>query len=412
MAKITRISFILFFGLAGAISADEPEVDISTATRIQSDINTSTETAVFPKLLWEKKLSKPITSSAISKDGTKIAIADETGYLTLYNTKGEKLWDYRYKGKLPKRTYEFKSDKSDTALLNIQFSSSGKFIVCDLGVLNTWENLEGFEDFERYEPYKKLCFDSEGKLLWQTSRKGEHAIGGDSYVLIKPPFSPYYICGEGDCDPDVTTPSVTYYLLDMKGQVKFTGKADGDIRTTRGFSEDGKYVFVQNKIIECANGHIVWEELRGQFWEIYNTLVIYSGDVHDIVTRKELLRIKGYSNQVSLSNTHVASLGGDRGIETITVYEIKNSSLTWTYQYNIDNIPSQEKLFYLTKNGKHLLLGREKGMLFYDISGQKVGELKVTAKVAWPQYFRYSISENGEYVLIGHEKSIKLFKPF
>ncbi|HAT71491.1 MAG TPA: hypothetical protein DCS63_01585 [Elusimicrobia bacterium] len=398
---------ILISGFVCLSEADDGALGVSTETRTQYEITDSTEPSVFPKLLWEKKLSKPITSSAISKDGTKIAIADETGYLTVYNTKGGKLWTYRYIGKLPGRTYEFKSEKSDTALLNIQFSSSGKHIVCDLGVMNTWDSLEGFDNFERYEPYKKLCFDSEGKLLWQNSKKGDHVIGGDTYVLIKPRISDDS-CGEGDCDPYAAAP-VTYYLLNMKGQTVFTGKTGGQNAATYGFSGDGEYVFVHNKLVKSADGSIVWVS-RGQFEEIYGNLIIQAGKVCDIVTRKEFSRINAY--KVSLTSNYVAGMVWDLGIITVTVYEIKNGHIVWTRQYKNKEILGKDILFYLTKDEKHFLLGSETGMLFYDISGQKIGELKITPKVVWPQYFGYSISKNGEYVLLGHEKTIKLYMPF
>ena len=405
------IGFVLILGFIVSCLADEPKVVISTATKIQADISVSTKTATFPKLLWEKTLSKAIKSSAISKDGTKIAIADETGYLTLYNRNGEKLWDYRYKGKLPKRTYEFKSDKSDTAFFDIEFSSSGKYIVCDIKVLNTWKGAKYAPNlnYDRYEPYKKLCFSSGGELLWQTSKQkqGEdgniHIIGGDKYVLIYPRGS----------DLGESIPS-DYYVLNFKGEMVHKGMADGYHRQS-GFSEDTNYMVLDDTIIDCETWSVVWDledigYVKGFFG---NYILVQHGirRVFDIYTRKEvfiLSRNDGY--QGSSSSNHI--LRWKR--INLRVYGIAPSRILWTKQYEKGEILGPIILGYIAEDEKHLIIGSKKNILFYDIEGKELWKLStdIGPYIEDPRKLNNSITRNAEFLLFGHNNIVRLYKSF
>ena len=408
LKKVFTVLAIVFGCLVPYVySMDGSTSAISTGPGLQSDVTISTQASAFPKLLWEKEFSKPITSSAMSKDGTRIAVADETGYLTIFDAEGKKLWDYHYEGKLPKRTYEFKTDKADTAIHNIEFSASGKFIVCDLGVLNTWGQLEGFDNFKRYEPHIKLCFDSSGKLLWKTGKKGDHIVGGDNYVLIKPRLSPDS-CGEGDCSLMVPAP-VTYHLLDMGGKSLFSGETDGQTYANMGFSDDGEYVFVRNKLIKTSTGATVWKS-SGQFVGINGNLVIQSGKICDLFTRRELLRAS--AEKVSLTASHVAELRVNAGMATISVHEIHSGKLLWNRQYKKNAVINSTALFYLTKDDQYLLLGGAKGFLIYDMAGNKIAELEVGSKVVWPEYFAYFVSQSGENLLAARVRAVRLYKLF
>jgi len=400
--------FVLLLSLAGTCAAGEPTAAVSSAAQIQSDANASTESAISPKLLWEKKLSKPITSSAISKDGTEIAIADETGYLTLYNIKGEKLWDYHYEGKLPKRTYEFKSDKADTAILNMKFSASGKFIVCDLGVLNTIKERHGIQNLSRYEPHKKLCFNSEGKLLWETLKRGRHEIGGDEYVLIQ----------SGLRDEDDEEP-VSYYLLDMAGQLLRSGKTCGDCDS--GFSEDGRYMFAGTKLFESKTRQLLWEfheNKRGVFTKLYNKFVIVGSGrsvrVYDVPTRKKLFDIERGIYE-TLSANYVAAIEWPN----LRVREIQTGRVVWKDNINDHKFPGNWPLGYLAKDEKHLLVGSQTVMALYDMTGKVLWKQTpealllpcgVRARTNFDRY--YSATENTERFLLGCGESARLYKSY
>lgn len=411
-----RLIFTLVVGVTSSLiipAASQAGPVISTQTAAQavvSDTSVSTETTGYPKLLWEKKLTKKLTSFEISKDGTKIAIADETGYLTLYNAKGEKLWDYHYAGELPKQTLEFKPEKTDTVLMAVAFSRSGKYIVCDLGVVNTYERGEGADHFHKYEPYKKLCFDSEGKLLWQTFKRGEHIIGGDEYVLIRP------LADEEEVAP------ITHYLLDIKkGQVLFTGKTSGRCMNCRGFSEDNKYVFVDDKLMESKSGRTVWK-FAERFWgfsKISKNFAIVSrvgtkkDRIYDIATRKQLF-LDMYQ-AVSLTSNYVAGRKWDKEGLILIVYEIKTGRKVWTRRYK------DGSMFYLTKGEKYLFMGGEHIMLLYDMQGKEMWKLPViiNSKVKmcfsyrWRDKFKhYSVTENGKLILFGHNRTVKLYRAF
>ncbi|MDO8804871.1 MAG: hypothetical protein Q7R35_10595 [Elusimicrobiota bacterium] len=408
MYKKVCIYSALVLGFICPCAAGEPGTAVSTAAQIQSTISASTAASVFPKLLWEKKLSKSITSSAISKDGSKIAIADETGYLTLYNTKGEKLWGYHYEGKLPKRTYEFKSDKADTAILNITFSSGGKFIICDLGVLNAWRKYPqgGEENIALHVRNKKMCFNSEGKLLWQTSKEGTHLIGGDRYVLV-------VVWPEGDEE------SSEYSVFNIEGKLLYKGSTAGQ-DSSYGFSEDGKYFFIEKKLIETRSGRIIWELSKGVFVGIGKEHVLrtewreelgrYTCRMYDITTQKKLLDMNEFGEL--LSDNYAFGRESTMGATTITAYKLKTNGVAWTDRYDVGDFSSRYVLSYLTKDEKYLFVGGEKGLRLYDIGGKEMWRLPVRNKVEWYQYFRYPVAENGEYVLFGHNRSVRLYKSF
>ncbi|MBI4655894.1 MAG: hypothetical protein HY746_04000 [Elusimicrobia bacterium] len=399
------INFLLVLAFIYPCAADDGLLSSSTGTPVAgSDISASTESAVFPKLLWEKKLSKPITSSAISKDGTKIAIADETGYLTLYDTKGKKLWAYRYYGELPKRTLEFQSDKSDTIFFDVKFSGGGKYIIADLRVLNTWTDFRGFGKTEEYEPYIKIFLDKDGKLLWQTLKEGRHFIGGDEYVLIQS-----WSGDESDTNP------LDYYLLDTRGQLLFTGKTNGDSLRCYGFSEDGRYLFLDNKIIECKSGRSVWEIKSGLFEGINkNHAVVVNkggGEVYNFTTRTKLLNIRNTSF-FSITNKHIAGIQSEQGKVFLTVHEIETGRLVWRRQSYPEPTPGgDERLLYLTKDSMRLFLGGVKSLILYNSHGGEIWRLPVIIKPNG-NFDYYSLTENGEFVLFGYDRAVRLYKSF
>ena len=406
MMKEIFSTIILILGFSHLYAADVNSPIVSTVTWNQFDISASTESAGFPMLLWEKKLTKAITSSAISKDGTKIAIADETGYLTVYNANGGKLWEYHYKGELPKRTYEFKYDKADTAILDIKFSAGGRFIVCDLGVL-TPRKYE--EHIGGYKPYKKLCFDMEGKLLWQTSRLGNHSIGGDKYILIR------------DLQSEDNETPIDYYVLDATGQLVYTGKTIGHENNCQGFSEDLRYMFVDNKLIESQNWQPIWEfkeKDRGDIWGIRGNHILvtsgWKGDrVYEITSRKKILDI-GESLVESLTGNYVAKIVWGHGEKkyVLRVFEVKTGNIVLKRQYDSRDIEWCSKLLLHTANDeKHLILGSEKGILFYELKSGKSWKLPVEIRNC--SFFNYySVSDNGDAILIGYDRSARLYKSF
>lgn len=398
--------FIFISGFVSLYAADENTLIASTETRSQSEITASTESVGFPKLLWEKKLAKAITSSAISNDGTKIAIADETGYLTLYNVKGEKLWDYHYEGNLPKRAYDFKSDKADTAILNVKFSASGTFIVCDLGVLNTWKELQGFANIARYEPHKKLCFDADGKLLWQTPKQGEHIIGGDEYILIV-----QFVPDERDYE------STLYSLLDVSGKSLSVGKTSGQCVACNGFSDNARYMFVDNKLIESKGGHVVWELAREglvEFREVGQKYAVIvhkggmniKGEVYDISTRRKLLDVVG-GPFLSITDNYVANMGWTN----LRIYKIATKRVAWERGYKQEELLGNKLLLYLAKDEKHLMVGGETGLMLYSLAGKELWKLPLKIK-RYANLDCYAVAENAELFLFSEGAIVRMYKSF
>ncbi len=400
--------FLLFVLISGFLrsSAGESALLVSTKAEGQYEVAESTELASFPKLSWEKKLSKPVTASAISKDGTKVAIADETGTLSVYNATGEKLWEYHYEGKLPEHTSEFRPVKADTAIFDIKFSGSGKFIVCDLMII-TPRKYE--EHIGGYKPYKKLCFDMEGKLLWDTSKRGNHTIGGDKYILIR------------DIQSLDEERPIDYYVLGMDGKVIYTGKTIGHENNCQGFSEDLRYMFVDNKVIECKNWQPIWEFKEKDGGNILgirgNHILVTSGwkgdRVYEITSWKKLLDI-GESLFESLTDNYIANIvwGKSEKRDVLRVIEIKTGNIVLKRQYKNGDIQWHNKLLLHTASDeKHLVLGSEKGVLFYELKSGKSWELPL--KIREYSFFNfYSVSENGEAVLFGYDRSVKLYKSF
>jgi len=376
----------------------------------------STKTVVLPKLLWEKKLSRTLTSFVISKDGEKIAIADETGYLTLYNANGEKLWDYRYEGILPKRILEFKPDKSKsaTALTDVVFSSSGKYMVFELTVLNTYKGCEGPPaGCQVYEPYKKFCFDSEGKMLWQSSQKGAHLIGGGEHVLI----NPFKCLSE---DNDATS---TYHLLDITGKVLLTGNVTG-MCEEGGLSEDGKYLYMCDKLIDTKSGRTVWKlaekdrEFKGVFANYAVLSNTHGGNlnryIYDITTRKQLLDL-GRPQNISLIGDYVTWSKWKGGTTHLTVSEIKTGRVLHTFD-------KSDMGRIIGTTDKYILAASDESMQMYDIKGRKIwktpvkiqrGDEHVLGVGYHSQKFKYfSVSKDSEFVLFGNHRTVKLYKSF
>ncbi|MFA6435097.1 MAG: hypothetical protein WCW52_10410 [Elusimicrobiales bacterium] len=407
MCKKIFICSALICVLIGSSAAGEPgsAVSISTAMQVQTDPGAGTKAPVFPQLLWEKKSAKPLTSSAISKDGSRIAIADETGYLTLYNTKGEKLWAYRYGGKLPKRAYEFRSDKADTAILNVKFSAAGKYLIGDLRVLNTWNDFRGFGRTEEYEPYRTILLDHNGKLSWQTAKEGDHYLGGDEYVLIRS-----WPVDESDTRP------VNYYILDIMGHLQFAGKTGGDFLRGEsvGISDDSAYIYLNNQIIESKSGRIVWEIANGLFEGINNDHAIVrsnnSGEIYDLISKKKLLSITT-SPVFFMTKNHVASIHSEQGEGSMTVHDIETGELVSTCQCLPDDLAGHEKLLYLTKDAQYLYLGGEKNLVLCGKNGTIIWRLPVTVK-PFSSFNYYSLTESGGHVLFGYDTTVKLYKSF
>lgn len=399
--------FLLVQLVAAACAVAEPSNSVSAVAPSQAEVVWGTTAATFPKLLWEKNLEGSVTSSVISKDGSKIAVADETGKLTLYDTKGEKLWDYRYYGKLPKRTYEFKSNKADLAIQNIEFSHSGKFMICDLAVLSSWKERHGIKNATHYEPFKKICLSSEGKVLWQTTKRASHKVGGDDYVLFQS-----WPRDESDPGP------VSVYLFNAKGQELFVVKATAE--SDFGFSQDGQKMYIGTKLFETKTKSMLWElhdPTPGTFRGLSGNLAIVShwkgNGVYDITARKKRFAVGG-GPFVCLSENYAV----DMGWTSLRVYGVKSGQIVWEQAYNKGELGGNRISVALGKDEKQLLIGSETLILLYDLAGKllwkqpvKINTLPVEEKVL-VNFEYYSVTENAENFLIGVGKSVRLYRAF
>jgi len=396
-------------------------MSVSSGVSLQSEVAPIVQGPGFPKLIWEKKLSRSITSSAISNDGAIVAVADESGFLTLYSAKGKKLWAYHYVGQLPKRILEYAPDKSqtDTIILNIKFSQSGKHLIATLGVLNTYNSCEGSEGgCGIYESRKTLCFNADGKLLWSTSKSGESAIGGDSYVLIAQQYE-----GEGGVFEETA-----YSLLNIAGQIKQTGTVDAKYS---GISANGDYIFSNKKLINTKTGKVMWElEDKYSFWGRGSEK--YAAAYHDewgkrgvhifsVVEKKKVLDLPGvYLDDVSLRDSYVAVSVRQSGRRNLSVRDMKTGEIIWKYLCDPKkHTDGGTSVFYLAKDGKHLFLGTDYGMQLYDI---RFGELwsfplKLNTNLALKsggvdKFKYYSVTEDAKFVLIGNAQKMILFSAY
>lgn len=242
-----------------------------------------------PKLIFKKEMD--MYAAKLSSDGKRFWVAATDGYLYCYSIDGKELWKFKYPNEINdfRDEQKFKNNKPESAINFISVSSDSSRIACVVGgKVNHYimdDHPQPGDAYSEYRNCRVVYLDGDGKMLWDfKTRAGKAIISADGKRILSLP----------DYDWEQKQTKDNYYLLNENGRALWSLKPRVSVSCCDdenshnpsyynkedpygGFSEDYKYIFAVNTLVDI-NGERLWELENGKYFSaICNNYAIIQG---------------------------------------------------------------------------------------------------------------------------------------